>query len=341
MQRCIDLSKKGLRAAMPNPCVGAVIVHNNKIIGEGFTAAFGGPHAEVNAIASVKDPSLLPESTIYVSLEPCSHFGKTPPCCDLIIEKKIPRVVIGMMDPFAAVSGAGILKLIQAGRQVKVGVLEDACYESNKRFFTFHQKNRPYILLKWAQTADQFMAPANKDVQAPVWISNSYSLQRAHQMRAENMAILVGTQTVVDDNPSLTTRDWQGQNPLRIVLDRTGRLTGKLHVLDQSTPTLIITENEELASGENLNYVLLKFDDSFLTNLMQLLYQKNIQSIIVEGGKKTLDLFIQQNLWDEAWVFNSKNKFVEGIPSPTLPTSPCKEEELGDNVLQIYKNTNR
>jgi diaminohydroxyphosphoribosylaminopyrimidine deaminase / 5-amino-6-(5-phosphoribosylamino)uracil reductase len=230
IKRCIELAKNGLGTTYPNPLVGSVIVYNEEIIGEGWHRKSGEPHAEVNAINSVKDKSLLSKSTIYVSLEPCSHFGKTPPCCDLIIANKIPNVVIGTIDPFAKVSGSGIKKLIEAGKNVTIGILEDECKELNKRFFTFHTKKRPYIILKWAESSAGFIAPIFKEKQEPIWITNSFSRQLVHKWRSEEQAILVGTQTVLDDNPKLNTRDWNGQNPIRIILDRTGKISEDYHI---------------------------------------------------------------------------------------------------------------
>ena len=222
MLRCLQLAKNGLGSTYPNPMVGSVIVYEDRIIGEGWHQQAGQPHAEVNAVNSVNDQSLLDKATIYVSLEPCSHFGKTPPCSDLIIAKGIKKVVIGTVDPFAEVAGRGIKKLIDAGCEVLVGVLEQECQQLNKRFFTFHQKKRPYIILKWAESLDGFIAPEAKSRSSrePVWITNSYSKQLVHKWRAEEQSILVGTKTVEADNPSLTTRDWSGKSPTRIVLDR-------------------------------------------------------------------------------------------------------------------------
>ena len=220
MQRCIELAKNGLGTTYPNPMVGSVVVHQNKIIGEGWHKKAGEFHAEVNAIASVKNKGLLLESTIYVSLEPCAHFGKTPPCCDLILAQNIPNIVIGTLDPFEKVAGKSIEKLQKAGKNVITGILETACKDLNKRFFAFHQKKRPYIILKWAESADGFVAPLQKETQKPVWLSNPYSRQLVHKWRSEEQVILVGTNTVLSDNPKLNTRDWEGKNPTRIVIDR-------------------------------------------------------------------------------------------------------------------------
>ena len=219
INRCLEIAKNGLIAAMPNPSVGAVIVYNDTIIGEGFTDAYGGNHAEVNAIKAVKNKSLLSKSTLYVSLEPCSHFGKTPPCCNLIIENKIPNIVVGIIDSNEKVAGQGIKKLLEAGLNVTVGVLEKDCYASNIRFFTFHEKKRPFVILKWAESQDGFIAPEKRIEQKPFWITNEFSRQLVHKWRSEEQSILVGTQTVIDDNPSLNVRDWSGKNPTRIKME--------------------------------------------------------------------------------------------------------------------------
>ena len=240
IKRCLQIAKNGLGSTRPNPMVGAVIVFENKIIGEGFTSAYGNNHAEVNAIKSVTKKELLARSTLYVTLEPCSHFGKTPPCSDLIVKHKIPKVVIGCMDDNPEVAGKGISKLKASGCKVKVGVLEDECKSHHNRFFTFHNKKRPYIILKWAETKDGFIAPKLKKEQKPVWITNQYSRQLVHKWRAEEQAILVGTNTVLKDNPSLTVRDWTGNNPLRVVLDRTLKLNSDFSVFDNKAKTLVI-----------------------------------------------------------------------------------------------------
>jgi diaminohydroxyphosphoribosylaminopyrimidine deaminase/5-amino-6-(5-phosphoribosylamino)uracil reductase len=251
IKRCIELAKNGLGTTYPNPLVGSVIVFENQIIGEGWHQKAGKPHAEVHAINSVKDISLLSKATIYVSLEPCSHFGKTPPCSDLIIENNIPNVVIGTVDPNEKVAGKGIQKLIDAGIHVTIGILENECNELNKRFFTFHQKKRPYIILKWAETADGFIAPVFKNKQQPVWITNPSSRQLVHKWRSEEQAILVGTQTVLDDNPSLSVRDWTGNQPIKIILDPKNRLDENLTVFNSDEKTLVISEHKKTFTNEN------------------------------------------------------------------------------------------
>ncbi|MEN9336515.1 MAG: Riboflavin biosynthesis protein RibD [Bacteroidota bacterium] len=336
IQRCIQLAKNGLGTTYPNPMVGSVIVHNGQIIGEGWHRKAGEPHAEVIAIRSVKNPDLLKEATIYVSLEPCSHFGKTPPCSDLILEKGIPNVVVGTVDPFAAVAGRGIQKLREAGRHVVVGVLEKECQELNKRFFTFHNLQRPYIILKWAQSADGFIAPLHKEKREPVWISNSYARQLVHQWRSEEQAILVGTQTVLDDNPKLDTRDWSGANPTRVLIDRSGKISTDFHIKDGKTPTIVITEGENFASSDQVDYQNCIFDSSLPEQIAGILFQKGLQSVLIEGGRKTLQFFIDKGLWDEARVFESPVFLTSGVEAPRWSAQEQRIENLVDNQLKIY-----
>lgn len=335
IMRCIQLAKNGLGTTYPNPLVGCVIVHNNKIIGEGWHKKAGEPHAEVNAIHSVKDKSLLKNATLYVSLEPCSHFGKTPPCCDLIINHNIPNVFIGTMDPNHQVAGNGIKRLIEHGANVTVGILEKECHELNKRFFTYHTKKRPYILLKWAESLDGFIAPNVKERQEPVWISNEYSRQFVHKWRSEEPAILVGTTTVLDDNPRLDVRDWYGQNPIRIILDRTGKISSKFHVKDEKTKTIIFTEQENLTSTNHLIFESVIFDNQLSQKIVAILYKYNIQSILIEGGQKTLQTFIDANLWDEARVFVGAIFLNEGINAPVLKTMHTTNK-IKENQLKLY-----
>lgn len=332
LSRCIELAKNGLGSTYPNPIVGSVIVHNGKIIGEGWHCKAGEPHAEVHAIHSVKNKSLLTEATIYVSLEPCSHFGKTPPCCDLIIAHKIPKVVIGTIDPFSKVSGTGIERLRENGCEVIVGVLEKECYELNKRFFTFQNKKRPYIILKWAESSDGFIAPLVKDKKEPVWISNEYSRQLVHKWRAEEQAILVGTQTVLDDNPQLDVRNWTGKNPVRIVLDRHGKIDQSYFVNDGNSKTILLTEQENLTLGDNVTREIITFDNQLSQKIATVVYQMGLQSIIIEGGRQTLQTFIDDQLWDEARIFKSDKILGEGISAPRLhsigKTTNIKTDQL-------------
>lgn len=336
--RCIELAKNGLGTTYPNPLVGSVIVHEGKIIGEGWHRKAGEPHAEVNAVNSVKDKSLLEKSTIYVSLEPCSHFGKTPPCCDLIIQQKIPNIVIGTIDPFAKVSGNGIRKLNEAGRNVTVGVLEKECNELNKRFFTFHQKKRPYIILKWAESADGFLSPDTRNEQKPVWITNTYSRQLVHKWRTEEQAILVGTQTVLDDNPKLNSRDWKGNDPIRIVLDRTGKIPDHYAVKDNSSKTIIITEEEKTINSENIIFENTIFDKSLPDSILKILHKNDIQSVIIEGGKMTLQTFIDAGLWDEARVFKGAISLVSGTTAPKIKGELIDRKSILNDELLIFKS---
>jgi len=338
IKRCIELAKNGLGTTYPNPLVGSVIVHENKIIGEGWHKKAGEPHAEVNAVNSVKNKSLLAESTIYVSLEPCSHFGKTPPCCDWIFQQKIPNIVIGTIDPFAKVSGNGIKKLIEAGRNVTVGILEKECNELNKRFFTFHQKKRPYIILKWAESPDGFLSPNTKEEQKPVWITNTFSRQMVHKWRTEEQAILVGTQTILDDNPRLDSRDWKGNNPIRIVLDRTGKISNDYFVKDNITKTIIITEQEKLTNSENIIFENVIFDSSLPDSILEILFKNDIQSVIIEGGKKTLQTFIDAGLWDEARIFKGTHFFLSGTAAPKLKGELIERKNILNDELLIFKS---
>lgn len=338
MSRCIALAKNGLGTTYPNPMVGSVIVYEDKIIGEGWHQKAGEPHAEVNAVNSVLDKSLLKKATIYVSLEPCSHFGKTPPCCDLIIKNKIPNVVVGTVDPFSEVSGKGIKKLIEAGIHVTVGILEDECNELNKRFFTFHQKKKPYIILKWAQSQDGFIAPLEKTEQKPVWISNTYSRQLVHKWRTEEQAILAGTQTVIDDNPKLNARDWKGNNPIRIILDQNNRIPKENAVFDNQIKTIVFTNSENSISEENITFERIDFKENIAKQIVATLYNHNIQSVIIEGGLQTLQTFIDANLWDEARIFTGKTTLNKGIKAPLLPKTSSEKYFIENDELTIIKN---
>lgn len=339
MKRCLQLAANGLQAAMPNPSVGAVIVHNDVIIGEGYTSAYGGNHAEVNAIHSVKDKSLLKEATIYVSLEPCSHFGKTPPCSDLIIKHGIPKVVIGTIDPFAKVAGKGIARLQNSGCQVTLGVLEAECVASNKRFFTFHQHKRPYIILKWAATKDGFIDKIRQenDPVQPNWITNKFSRQLVHKWRSEEQAILVGTNTAITDNPKLNTRDWHGNNPVRVVLDKSLRIPESYALFDQTIKTIILTAQER-ENKENIIFELIDFSKNIAQQICAVLYKHELQSVIIEGGKQTLQTFIDSNFWDEARVFTGNISFQQGVEAPMLEGELQSEQTILDNSLHIYSN---
>ncbi|MCH4824182.1 bifunctional diaminohydroxyphosphoribosylaminopyrimidine deaminase/5-amino-6-(5-phosphoribosylamino)uracil reductase RibD [Gramella lutea] len=339
IKRCIELAQNGLGNTYPNPMVGSVIVHNDLIIGEGWHRKAGDAHAEVNAINSVKDKELLKNATIYVSLEPCSHFGKTPPCSNLIIEKGIKKVVIGTMDPFAKVAGRGIKKLMDAGCQVNVGVLENECLELNKRFFTFHKKKRPYIILKWAQTEDGFIAPESKDDNRPVWITNKYSGQLVHKWRSEESSILVGTNTALKDNPSLNVRKWTGNDPVRILIDKDLKTPGDFSILRGEQKTIVLCEKIPERPGENnLIYESIEFSNNISEQICRILYKHELQSVIIEGGRMTLQQFIDSGVWDEARVFTGKSEFKSGVKVPDISGKLFSETKISGDSLKIYKN---
>ena len=321
MQRCFELAKKGLGNTYPNPLVGSVIVHNNQIIGEGWHQKAGEPHAEINAINSVKNKALLKASTLYVNLEPCNHTGRTPPCSNRIVKEGIPRVVIGCIDPFEKVNGSGITTLNQAGIETTVGVLQEEARRLNRRFFTFHKKKRPYIILKWAESQDGFIAPKKekRTEKAPIFLTQHPEQILVHQWRKEEQAILVGAQTVVDDNPSLTTRWVEGTHPIRLVLDPNGRVNSNAKVFDHQAPSHHLTH---LKLGTSVGTPKKKY----LQLLMDFLYRNEISSIIIEGGQKTLNHFIQNQLWDEARVFRPSVFLGEGIPKPLITGTECYVE---------------
>lgn len=323
MRRCIQLARCGCEGAAPNPMVGAVVVCEGRIIGEGYHRKCGGPHAEVNAIASVRDPGKLERSTLYVSLEPCAHYGKTPPCADLIVAKHIPRVVIGCQDPFAKVNGLGIRKLLDAGVEVRVGVLEEECIRLNHRFMTYHRKHRPWVTLKWAQSADGYIDACRAPHEPAARLSSPYTQVLVHRMRAQNMAILVGTDTVVCDNPSLTNRLWPGGNPLRLTIDRHGRIPQGAHLLDGSVPTHVYhheTPNQILADQ----------------------YQRGVQSLLVEGGAKLLQSFLDEGLWDEARVEESPCVLREGVQAPAM-AGMClvDRQQVDGHWISCYERTGK
>lgn len=339
MTRALELARLGIGEVEPNPMVGCVIIHNGKIIGEGFHQKYGEAHAEVNAIESVKDPTLLKESTLYVTLEPCAHYGLTPPCSNLIIAKQIPKVIIGTVDPFTEVAGKGIEKLRQAGTEVEVGVMENECREINKRFFTFHEKKRPYIILKWAQTQDGFIdierTPDNYG--EPTWITGDLALRLVHKIRSEESAIMVGRKTAEKDDPSLTVRHWQGNNPLRILIDSQLQLSNSLNLFDQSKKTLVFNK---LKSEENDNLVFVKLSESKnqIEEILSILYSENVLSVIVEGGLHLLESFIDANLWDEAHIFTGNKFFSDGVKAPSVKGKMVSSEQLDNDQLFILKN---
>ena len=339
MNRCLELARLGAGSAAPNPMVGSVIVHNEKIIGEGYHQKHGGPHAEVNAIHSVKDRELLKESTIYVTLEPCAHFGLTPPCSDLIVENRIPNVVIGTIDPFAEVAGKGIEKLKKAGINVTIGILESECRELNKRFFTFHEKKRPYIILKWAQTIDGFIDidRLEEEFGEPTWITGDLALRLVHKIRSEEDAILVGRNTAEKDNPSLTVRNWKGRNPIRLVVDSKLHLPDNLNLFDRTEKTFVFNVIKEETKG-NLAYIKIDDDNNFVSQIVAKLFDLNIQSVIVEGGRQLLESFIESGTWDEAHQFIGNKFFGKGIPAPKITGNAVITERLDSDILHVWRN---
>ncbi|MBB3697786.1 bifunctional diaminohydroxyphosphoribosylaminopyrimidine deaminase/5-amino-6-(5-phosphoribosylamino)uracil reductase RibD [Flammeovirga yaeyamensis] len=337
MYRALQLAQLGKGNVSPNPMVGAVIVHNGKIIGEGYHKKYGEPHAEVNAVASVKeeDKHLLSEAEMYVTLEPCSHYGKTPPCADLIVRNKLKKVYVCNLDPNPLVAGRGIKRIEDAGIKVETKILEKEGFEINKRFFKAMTQQLPYVMLKYAQTKDGFVARENFDSK---WISNAQSRQLVHKMRAEEDAILVGRNTAQYDNPSLTVRDWTGNHPTRIVIDRYLKLPKDYHLFDQLVPTIVynVQQNE---TSDNLSYVLLP-EENFFKSLLEDLFKRGLHSVIVEGGGFVLQEFIDQNLWDEAHVFTSSTaEFGKGVAAPQLKNyqKVSSRNILGDNYSIYYQ----
>lgn len=341
MLRCLELAKLGMGHVSPNPMVGAVIVLNGKVIGEGYHQKYGEAHAEVNAVNQVIErydnyADLLKQATIYVSLEPCAHYGKTPPCADLIIKHQIPKVVIGCRDPFDQVNGKGIEKLQAAGVEVVLGVLESECRWLNRRFFTRVKKHRPYIILKWTQTSDEFFAPADG---SQFWITGEESRKRVHQWRSEEDAILVGTKTVAADNPQLNVRHIEGKSPKRVVIDRELKLDKSLNIFDQSVDTLIFNEVETRIDGKNKYIALEDFGRYVPQYILYQLYMQDIQSVIIEGGAHTLNTFIEAGLWDEARIFTGTVNLTNGIKAPQI--NGIIEEEIlsGTDRLTILVNS--
>jgi diaminohydroxyphosphoribosylaminopyrimidine deaminase/5-amino-6-(5-phosphoribosylamino)uracil reductase len=339
MLRAIDLARLGMGNVSPNPMVGCVIVHEGLIIGEGYHREFGKAHAEVEAINRVKNKALLRESVLYVTLEPCSHFGKTPPCADLILEHAIPNVVVGTLDPFVQVAGRGIEILRKGGCKVIVGYQEEKCISLNRRFFTFHQKGRPYVILKWAQTADGFIDidRSHEQYGQPTWITNDLSRIAVHKMRTDESAILVGTNTAKKDNPSLTVREWMGNQPLRLLIDRELMLPTALTLFDQTVPTVVYTSREEVGK-DNLEYKTITFNGEQLVQILADLHQRAVSSLIVEGGQILINSFINSGTWDEARVFVGKNIFHCGVRAPFLNGVLVKSEELDDSWMFLFHN---
>jgi diaminohydroxyphosphoribosylaminopyrimidine deaminase/5-amino-6-(5-phosphoribosylamino)uracil reductase len=318
MARCLELARHGTGKVSPNPMVGSVIVHQEKIIGEGYHRIYGGAHAEVNAIASVKDESLLKESTLYVNLEPCSHYGKTPPCAELIIRKQIPRVIVGCTDPYPEVSGRGVKMLQEASVEVVTGVMEDESYDLNKVYMVNQTLKRPYIYLKWAQSADGFIDKIREDASVkPVILSSPNMLQRVHKKRTEVAAIMVGTRTALLDNPSLTVRRWAGASPVRVALDRNLAIPPHYHLLDGSRPTLVFTQKTK-ESAPNIDYITIDYQEDVIRQILSHLYARRLNSLLVEGGSFLLNQFLQQELWDEIQIEIAPLLLGNGVPAPVF-----------------------
>jgi len=342
ISRCIQIAKNGEGSSYPNPSVGSVLVHNETIIGEGYTSPYGGSHAEVNAITSVKNKSLLKSATLYVTLEPCSHFGKTPPCSDFIIKHGIPKVVIGLKDPHVKVAGKGIQKLKNAGVTVITDILSDACRTHHKRFLTVQEKKRPYIILKWAETKDGFLAPKkalrNKEPQ-PYWITNAMSRQMVHQWRSQEQAIMVGTNTALEDNPKLSVRHWYGRSPIRIVIDQHLKIPKTHHLFDTSANTIVLTAQAKVTSpATHISYEGIDFSKNVPSQVCEIALRYNIISILVEGGAMLLESFLRTNTWDESRVFMGNTYFKEGLKSP-IPKGVIKcTKRVGTDKLNYYFN---
>lgn len=335
MRRALDLARLGAGHTRPNPMVGCVITHEGRIIGEGWHRHYGGPHAEVNAVAAVADPSLLSQSRVYVTLEPCAHFGKTPPCADLLVAKGVAEVVVCNLDPNPLVAGKGLEKLRAAGIKVETGVLEEEGRWLNRRFFTVQEKKRPYVVLKWAETADGFLAGR---FHQPVAISGELARVAVHQWRTEEHAILVGTRTALHDNPRLNAREWPGQDPIRLVIDKNLSLPPTHHLFDQQQPTVVYTYRHQ-ATKDNLGYVTLSEAKDLLPQIMANLHQRNVQSVLVEGGPTVLNSLLKDGLWDEARIIRNPRKLGGGVAAPKLGLSGLHQQfRLGDDEVFIFKN---
>lgn len=340
MNKCIALAKQGLGSTYPNPLVGSLIVYKGQVIGSGWHQKSGQAHAEVHAINSVSDRSVLADSTLYVNLEPCSHHGKTPPCTDLIIQSGIRHVVVGMQDPFVKVNGMGIQKLRDAGIRVDVGVETASCRRLNKRFVTTIEKQRPYIILKWAETADGFLAPKTKTKNEPVWISNLLSRTKAHQWRAEEQSILIGKQTALDDNPALTTRLYKGSSPIRLLIDPKEEVDRKAKVFNPDQKVIVFTAKKS-RTKDHIEYVSIDFSANGLQQILNILFQKGIQSILVEGGSITHQHFIDSGLWDETRIITGQEKFGSGISAPNTKSflgTPNSSTTFDGDILKQWVN---
>tara|TARA_B110000261_G_scaffold164581_1_gene214983 strand:- start:20337 stop:21368 length:1032 start_codon:yes stop_codon:yes gene_type:complete len=335
MNRCLELAQKGQGNVAPNPMVGAVVVYQDKIIGEGYHKEFGREHAEVNAINAVHDKSLLTASTIYVNLEPCAHFGKTPPCSDLIIQYKIPHVVIGAIDDHEKVAGKGVQKLEKAGVKVEVNILKKECLSLNRRFYKFHNSKRPFVILKWAETKDGFVSRGLTSIKngEDNWITNSVSKKAVHEQRAVEQAIIIGKTTALIDNPELTTRLVEGKSPLRVIVCHKPLLNENLKILKDDSPTLIF--NTEIDQTVGLKEWI-KFSGNLIEVLNEL-YKRNIQSVIVEGGTQLINQFLDQKIWDEAYNFIGDKEFLNGIKAPKINALPFSEKKIENDLLRIFK----
>lgn len=335
MQRCLQLAKQAFGSTRSNPMVGAVLVKDGAIIAEGYHQLYGQGHAEAHAIAAAKNHANLKGTTLYVNLEPCSHFGKTPPCADLVIASGIQKIVIGATDPNPKVSGGGIARLKEAGCNVKVGILQKECRELNKRFYTYHEKKRPWVLLKWAQSADGYIAKSSAE---QTWISGSESRTLVHKWRSEEMAILVGTNTARTDNPLLTARLYAGGcNPTRILLDRNLTLPTSLNIFNSDSKTIIFSEKQGLSFPPNIEVVRTIFDQSLIDSICKELHTRNIISCMIEGGAKTLAYWIDSNLWDEARIFTSAVTFNAGVKAPVFKGALIEEQYVGADSLKYYR----
>ncbi len=333
MHRCLQLAALGKGKVAPNPMVGAVIVHNEKIIGEGYHEQFGGPHAEVNAVNSVENHEILKECTIYVTLEPCSHFGKTPPCADLLVAKQFKRVVIGTLDAHAKVYKKGVKRLEDHGIDVTVGVCEKECLELNRAFFTFHEKKRPYVLLKWAQTKNGFIDNTAGQQGEVSWISAPETQVKVHQWRSELQSILVGKNTVLNDDPSLTVRAVKGKNPIRIVLDSNNELPKHSNIFNEEAETIVLNTKKESTEG---TIYFIQIEALTPKNILNCLYEKEIQSVLIEGGKKVLQSFIDAELWDEARIITGQSEFISGTHAPTIHGQQFHAETFfGDHISYL------
>lgn len=338
MARCIELARHGSGRTAPNPMVGAVIVHNNAIIGEGYHRCCGEAHAEVNAIASVKDESLLRDSTLYVNLEPCSHYGKTPPCAELIIRKRIPRVIVGCLDPFPEVSGRGVDMLRKAGIDVESGILEKEAMAVNEAFMTFQLKERPFVTLKWAESADGFIDRQRADNSTPPTLfSTAVTAAKVHKLRAESAAILVGTHTALLDNPSLSVRLWGGKSPVRSVIDKDSKLPKDSHLFDGTIETLVFTAQRQLTEN-NTEYITLDFKSSVIHQILECLYKRKLNSLLVEGGASLLQQFIDAGLWDRAIVEKSPINLSNGIKAPIIHSCSTSYETFGKHTFAIHRH---